>query len=602
MYDGRNILIKAEVMIEQILHKEIDKCLKDLYSLENQDIQLQKTRKEFEGDITLVVFPILKFSQKDIQETSQEIGNFLLKSLNEISDFNIVNGFINFSISSDFWFSQFIKSYTSDDFGIVKADINDPSYLVEYSSPNTNKPIHLGHLRNNFLGFAVAEILKASGKNVKKVQIINDRGIHICKSMVAWQDYGNGETPESSGIKGDHFVGKYYVQFEQKYKEQIDELIASGIEESQARKEAPILRKAQQMLIKWEDKDDKVIAIWNRMNQWVLDGFEATYKKLGVDFDKNYYESDTYLLGKKVVEIGIKQDVFYHKEDESVWVDLSDDGLDKKIILRADGTAVYITQDIGTAIQRHDDFSFSHMIYTVANEQDYHFKVLFLILDKLGYDWARNCHHLSYGMVDLPSGKMKSREGTVVDADEFIDEMIETAKSISQQKSQLDDLTEDEKDNLYEIVGLGALKYFLLKVDPKKRMLFDPIESIDFNGNTGPFIQYTYARIQSLVRKYHGEITNINLVEICNEEKHLIKKIIDFPSIIQESANNYSPSVISNYIYNLVKEYNSYYQNIPILNTEDDDIITFRVALSEMTGRVIKSAMRLLGISVPNRM
>ncbi|MBT6013399.1 MAG: arginine--tRNA ligase [Flavobacteriales bacterium] len=590
------------MMIEQILHTEIEKCLSELYSAEQQSIQFQKTRKEFDGDITLVVFPLLRASKKGPEQTAEQIGNYLKEKVSQVSDFNVVKGFLNLSISSDFWLNQFIEAYKIQNFGFVEVDENSPTYLVEYSSPNTNKPIHLGHLRNNFLGYSVAEIIKASGKNVKKVQVINDRGIHICKSMVAWQDFGNGETPDSSGIKGDHLVGKYYVKFDKQYKKEIAELVTSGMEEKQAEKESPIFVKAQEMLLKWEDKDAKVRSLWKKMNAWVYSGFDVTYKRLGVDFDKNYYESETYLLGKKVVEIGMEKGLFYKKEDGSVWIDLSEEGLDEKIILRSDGTAVYMTQDIGTAIQRHEDFGFSNMAYTVGNEQDYHFKVLFLILDKLGYDWAKNCYHLSYGMVDLPTGKMKSREGTVVDADALMQEMVDTSKSIAKDLGKLEGMSEKQADELYEIVGLGALKYFMLKVDPKKRMMFDPKESIDFNGNTGPFIQYTFARIQSLIAKYNSEISDIKLVDINKEEQNLIKQILDFPSVIQEAATNYSPALIANYTYELVKEYNSFYQNTPVLNAENKDVKIFRVALSETVSSVVKNSMKLLGVEVPNQM
>jgi len=588
-------------MIEQILHTEIEKCLSDLYS-EKGNIQFQKTRKEFDGDITLVVFPLLRISKKGPEQTAEEIGDYLKEKVSEVSDFNLVKGFLNLSISPGFWFNQFLSAYKTTNYGIVEVQEYAPTYLVEYCSPNTNKPLHLGHIRNNLLGYSVAEIIKASGKNVKKVQIINDRGIHICKSMVAWQDFGNGETPKSSGIKGDHLVGKYYVEFDKHYKEEIAELVSSGMEQKQAEKESPIFKKAQQMLIKWEDKDEEVISLWQKMNDWVYSGFDVTHKRLGVDFDKNYYESNTYLLGKKVVEIGLEKKVFFKKEDGSVWIDLSGEGLDEKIILRSDGTAVYMTQDIGTAIQRHEDFGFSNMLYTVGNEQDYHFKVLFLILDKLGYDWAKSCYHLSYGMVDLPTGKMKSREGTVVDADDLMQEMVDTSKSIAKDLGKLEGMSEKQADELYEIVGLGALKYFMLKVDPKKRMMFDPKESIDFNGNTGPFIQYTFARIQSLIAKYNSEISDIKLVDINKEEQNLIKQILDFPSVIQEAATNYSPALIANYTYELVKEYNSFYQNTPILNAENKDVKIFRVALSETVSSVVKNAMKLLGVEVPNQM
>jgi arginyl-tRNA synthetase len=602
MYDGRNIFTKTKIMIEQILHIEIDKCLSELYSAEKQSIQFQKTRKEFVGDITLVVFPLLRSSKKGPEQTAEEIGSYLKENVTEVSDFNVVRGFLNLSISSDFWFNQFLLAYKTTDYGMVKLDATAPTYLVEYCSPNTNKPLHLGHIRNTLLGYSVAEIIKASGKNVKKVQIINDRGIHICKSMVAWKDYANGETPESTGIKGDHLVGKYYVEFDKYYKKEVSELVDSGMEQKQAEKEAPIFLKAQQMLIKWEDKDEEVRVLWEKMNEWVYSGFEVTHKRLGVDFDKNYYESNTYLLGKKVVEIGLEKKVFFKKEDGSVWIDLSAEGLDEKIILRSDGTAVYMTQDIGTAIQRNEDFGFSNMAYTVGNEQDYHFKVLFLILDKLGYDWAKSCYHLSYGMVDLPTGKMKSREGTVVDADDLMQEMVDTSKSIAKELGKLEGMSDKQADELYEIVGLGALKYFMLKVDPKKRMMFDPKESIDFNGNTGPFIQYTFARIQSLITKYNSEILDLKMVDINKEEQTLIKQILDFPNIIQEAAINYSPAVIANYTYELVKEYNSFYQNTPVLNEENVDVKRFRIALSETVSSVVKNAMKLLGVEMPIQM
>ena len=589
-------------MIEEILKKEIEKCLSELYSATKQSIQFQKTRKDFEGDITLVVFPLLRVSKKGPEQTAEQIGEYLKEKVDEVADFNVVKGFLNLEITQEYWYNQFVTAYNTDDYGVVKADEKAPTYLVEYSSPNTNKPIHLGHLRNNFLGYSVAEIIKASGKNVKKVQIINDRGIHICKSMIAWQEYGNGETPESSGIKGDHLVGKYYVEFDKYYKKEVADLVADGMEKGLAEKEAPIFKKAQDMLRSWEAKEPTVRALWEKMNKWVFAGFAVTYKRLGVDFDKNYYESDTYLLGKKVVEIGLDKGVFYKKVDGSVWIDLSAEGLDEKIILRSDGTAVYMTQDIGTAIQRHEDFAFSNMAYTVGNEQDYHFKVLFLIIDKLGYDWAKNCYHLSYGMVDLPSGRMKSREGTVVDADDFMQEMVDTAKSIAKDLGKLDGMSDQEANELYEIVGMGALKYFMLKVDPKKRMLFNPEESVDFNGNTGPFIQYTYARIQSLQRKYTDEVLIPKSVEITNNEQEIIKQLMEFPSTIQEAAANYSPALMANYVYDLVKEYNTYYQNTAILTAESEELINFRLALSIKVGEVIKTAMRMLGVAVPDRM
>ena len=589
-------------MIEEILKQEIEKCLAELYSATEQSIQFQKTRKDFKGDITLVVFNLLRVSKKGPEQTADEIGNYLKEKVDEVAGFNVVKGFLNLEITQEYWYNQFVTAYNTTVYGVVKADKDSPTHLVEYSSPNTNKPIHLGHLRNNFLGYSVAEIIKASGKNVKKVQIINDRGIHICKSMIAWQEYGNGETPDSSGIKGDHLVGKYYVEFDKYYKNEVADLVANGIEKGKAEKEAPIFKKAQEMLLRWEKNDLTVIALWKKMNQWVYDGFAITYDRLGVDFDKNYYESDTYLLGKKVVDIGLEKGVFYKKEDGSVWIDLSAEGLDEKIILRSDGTAVYMTQDIGTAIKRHEDFNFSSMVYTVGNEQDYHFKVLFLILDKLGYEWAKSCYHLSYGMVDLPSGKMKSREGTVVDADNLMKEMISTAKNIAKELGKLEGMTDEDANTLYETVGMGALKYFMLKVDPRKRMLFDTKESIDFNGNTGPFIQYAYARIQSLKRKHTAKIKIPVVVAISVNEQEIIKLLTDFPNVIQEAATNYSPSLVANYVYDLVKEYNTYYQNTSILTAKNNELINFRLSLSDKVGEVIQTAMRLLGVSVPDRM
>ena len=588
-------------MIEKILSNQIALVLKKLFGDNEYDVQFQKTRKEFKGDITLVVFPFTKFSKTGPEETAKKIGDELI-SLSEIKNFNVVKGFLNIEIEDVFWLSQLDQILNQQDYGFISINKNSPTYLVEYCSPNTNKPIHLGHIRNNLLGFSVAEILKASGKNVKKVQIINDRGIHICKSMVAWQEFGNGETPESTGIKGDHFVGKYYVLFDKQYKKEIAELIDKGIDSKLAEEKAPILLKAKEMLIRWEKKEKSVIDLWKKMNSWVYDGFEKTYNRLGVDFDKNYYESETYLLGKDVVKNGLNSGVFYKKDDGSVWIDLTEDGLDEKIILRSDGTAVYMTQDIGTAIQRHEDFDFSNMIYTVANEQDYHFKVLFLILEKLGYSWAKSCHHLSYGMVDLPSGKMKSREGTVVDADDIMQDMNQNAKSIAKELGKIDIENNKESEELYENIGMGALKYFMLKVDPKKRMLFDPKESIDFNGNTGPFIQYTYARIMSILRKNKHKIVVNNQLCINQKEKELIKNILEFPKIVQESANSFSPAIIANYVFDLVKEFNSYYQSTTILGADTDDIISFRVALSKKVSDNIKSAMFLLGINVPKRM
>ena len=588
-------------MIETILHKKIHEILIDLYDENDYSIQFQSTRKEFEGDITLVVFPFTRFSKLSPEITAQKIGE-LLSKLDIIDSFSVIKGFLNLVISNKFWLLEFSKSTFEDNYGFVDIDKNSPNYLVEYCSPNTNKPIHLGHIRNNLLGFSLANILRASGKNVKKVQIINDRGIHICKSMLAWQEFGDGETPESSGLKGDHLVGKYYVMFDHQYKKEVAELIKKGSDSKLAEEKAPILLKAKEMLLKWEAKDKEIIDLWRKMNSWVYDGFEATYKRLGVDFDKNYYESETYLLGKEVVKNGLDSGVFYKKEDGSVWIDLSSEGLDEKIILRSDGTAVYMTQDIGTAIKRHEDFNFSHMTYTVGNEQDYHFKVLFLILEKLGFTWAKSCYHLSYGMVDLPSGKMKSREGTAVDADDLMEDMFQNAKSIAEELGKIDKSQNNETNELHETVGIGALKYFMLKVDPKKRMLFDPQESIDFNGNTGPFIQYTYARIQSILRKNTVEIKIDEDSDITDKERALIISLLAFPKTIQEAANSFSPALIANYAYEIVKDFNSYYQSTPILGADSTSIISFRVALSQQVAKVIKSSMSLLGINVPQRM
>ena len=589
-------------MIEQLLHKAVEKAVLTLYEAEWQSIQFQKTRKDFEGDITLVVFPFLRVSKKGPEQTADELGQYLQEQVAEVCCYNVVKGFLNLSIDKSYWLSQFSSINSLENYGTIEALKDAPTFLVEYSSPNTNKPLHLGHVRNNLLGYSVAQILKASGKKVLKVQIINDRGIHICKSMIAWQLFGKGETPESAALKGDHLVGKYYVEFDKHYKAEQADLVAKGMSQEEAAKQAPIFLKAQKMLRQWEAKDPSVYALWEKMNAWVYDGFDFSYKRLGVDFDKNYYESDTYLLGKEVIKEGLKKELFYQKEDGSVWIDLSEEGLDEKLLLRSDGTAVYMTQDIGTAIQRHTDFGFSNMVYTVGNEQDYHFKVLFLILDKLGYEWAKNCYHLSYGMVDLPTGKMKSREGTVVDADELIQEMVDTAETIAQELGKLDGLNQNDANTLYEQIGLGALKYFMLKVDPKKRMLFDPEESIDFNGNTGPFIQYTYARIQSILRRYKQKAVFPDTIDMIDKEQEIIKLLLDFPVIIQQAAELYSPAFVANYVYELVKTYNTYYQNTPILVLDNKEQIAFRVALSDKVAQVIKTGMNLLGVSVPNRM
>lgn len=591
--------------LEILLVNPILTAVKELFGadLPENQVNFQTTRKEFEGDITLVVFPMVRFAKKGPEQTAEDLGNYLVEKLDFVENFNVVKGFLNMEISESYWLEAYAKAYQTKDFGRLEATENDPLVVVEYSSPNTNKPLHLGHVRNNLLGYSVAEIVKASGKRVKKVQIINDRGIHICKSMLAWKLFGEGETPESSGIKGDHLVGKYYVRFDQEYKKEISALMAQGKTEEVAKKEAPLLVEAQNMLRQWEAKDEEVVTLWEMMNQWVYAGFDSTYTRMGVDFDKHYYESDTYLLGKQYIDSGLEKGIFNQKEDGSVWVDLTDEKLDHKLLLRGDGTAVYMTQDIGTAIQRYLDFDFNRMVYTVGNEQDYHFDVLFKILNRLGYSWAKDCHHLSYGMVDLPSGKMKSREGTVVDADDLMQEMVSTAQSISEELGKLDGFDDDELASIYEMIGLGALKYFILKVDPRKRMLFDPSESIDFNGHTGPFIQYTHARICSLQRR----ATDLN-AEVKPEsalhpkEKELLKVLLRYPEVIQEAANEYSPAVIANYTYDLVKEYNQFYQQVPVFGADNEKDKAFRIGLSGLVGKVIASAMSLLGITVPERM
>lgn len=587
--------------LEKQISEKLNAYLSEKYSVPTISLEFQATRKEFEGDLTLVVFPLLKFIKTNPVALGEEVGAYLVEAIPFVESFNVVKGFLNLSLSEAYFLETFKAIQATKTFGFG-ASVEE-GVMVEYSSPNTNKPLHLGHVRNNLLGFSVAEILKASGKKVYKTQIVNDRGIHICKSMLAWQKYGNGETPTSAGIKGDKLVGNYYVKFDQIYKEEITHLVSQGLTENEAKIKAPSLIEAQEMLRKWEQGDEAVVALWKQMNQWVYDGFEATYQRMGVDFDKNYYESDTYLLGKDIINDGLEKGVFFKKEDGSVWIDLTEDGLDEKLVLRSDGTAVYMTQDIGTAIQRAMDFDVNGMVYTVGNEQDYHFKVLFLILKKLGYNWAEQLYHLSYGMVDLPSGKMKSREGTVVDADDLMEEMKSTAKNISQELGKLDGLSEDEKENLYETIGLGALKYYILKVDPKKRILFNPEESVDFQGNTGPFIQYTYARIQSILRKAPSfELVSVTTYNFEPKEKSVIKQLQLFPSVIEHAAKNYSPALVCNYVYDLVKEFNSFYQNVSILGAESETQIGVRVCIAAQVAEVIKNAMGLLGIQVPERM
>ena len=591
--------------IQEVLSDKVKEAVKSIFDKELPNVEFQPTRKDFEGDVTIVVFPMLRVVKGNPVQIGEQIGAYLQEHVDAVAGFNVIKGFLNIVINDGFYLDFFNSIFSEKNFGFVKE--SDDAVMVEYSSPNTNKPLHLGHIRNNLLGYSVAEILKASGKKVYKTQIINDRGIHICKSMVAWQKFGNGETPESTGLKGDKLVGNYYVAFDKAYKEQIATLVAEGTDLKVAEKEAPILLEAKEMLLKWEAGDAETVALWKTMNGWVYKGFEVTYKNLGVDFDNLYYESDTYLLGKDVVAEGLKKGVFFKKEDGSVWIDLTEDGLDEKIVLRSDGTAVYMTQDIGTAIQRVKDHpDVNGMVYTVGNEQDYHFKVLFLILQKLGFSWSKKLHHLSYGMVDLPSGKMKSREGTVVDADDLMADMTQTAATISEELGKLEDYNETEKQSLYKMIGLGALKYYILKVDPKKRILFDPEESVDFQGNTGPFIQYTYARIQSILRKAESMGIDISkdakVTELHPKEKELIKQLQIFPDIIQLAAENYSPALIANYTYDLVKEFNSFYQQVSILGESDDEKKVLRVQLSKKVAEVIQDAFKLLGVEVPERM
>ena len=588
--------------IQEFIEKSIKSSFDKIFQMKPKTIELQQTKKEFEGDITLVVFPFVKELKMSPKEIAEKIGDYLLE-INSVVSYNVVSGFLNLSISDNYYL-DFFNSVKGDSRYGFSNSISKDAVMVEYSSPNTNKPLHLGHIRNNLLGYSMSEIYKASGRKVYKTQIINDRGIHICKSMIAWLEYGNGKTPASTNTKGDKFVGDYYIKFDKEYKIQIEELVKNGSSDEDARQNAPILLRAKEMLIKWESGDRDVVELWKKMNSWVYEGFEETYKKLGVDFDSYYYESDTYLLGKEFISTGLKSGIFYKKDDGSVWCDLTEDGLDEKIVLRADGTAVYMTQDIGTAVQRVKDYpDINSMVYTVGNEQDYHFKVLFLILKRLGFSWSENLFHLSYGMVDLPSGKMKSREGTVVDADDLMMEMTNTAKEISQNLGKLEGLSDDEKNNIYKTVGLGALKYYILKVDPKKRILFDPKESVDFQGNTASFIQYSYARIQSILNGINFELSKDKYDrKLEDKEKELIKQIDLFPSVIKSAANSHNPSLIANYIYDLVKSFNSFYQSLPILKSAFEDKKTFRVELSKLVGITIKNGFALLGIGVVDRM
>ena len=603
--------------IEDKLTESILNGIKTLYNQEvpAKMVQLQKTKKEFEGHLTLVVFPFLKMSKKGPEQTAQEIGEYLKQNEPAIANYNVIKGFLNLTIASDVWIELLNRIHADNQWGIQKADENAPLVMIEYSSPNTNKPLHLGHVRNNLLGSALANIMAANGNKVVKTNIVNDRGIHICKSMLAWLKYGNGETPESSGKKGDHLIGDYYVAFDKHYKAEVKELMAQyqaeGMNEEEAKAKAeansPLMLEAREMLRKWEANDPEVRALWKKMNDWVYAGFDETYKMMGVSFDKIYYESQTYLEGKEKVMEGLEKGLFYRKEDGSVWADLTPEGLDHKLLLRGDGTSVYMTQDIGTAKLRFQDYPINKMIYVVGNEQNYHFQVLSILLDKLGFEWGKDLVHFSYGMVELPEGKMKSREGTVVDADDLMEAMIETAKETSNELGKLDGLTQEEADDIARIVGLGALKYFILKVDARKNMTFNPKESIDFNGNTGPFIQYTYARIQSILRKATEAGLSIPAVipsgiELSTKEEGLIQMLADFTNVVKQAGTDYNPSILANYTYDLVKEYNQFYHDFSILREENEALKIFRLALSQNVGKVVKLAMGLLGIEVPERM
>jgi len=594
--------------MEILIRNKVIEAIKELYGQEvdEKQVQVQTTRKEFMGDKTVVVFPFLRFSKKTAEQTAEEIGTFLVKSIDVVSAFNIVKGFLNLVIDNSYWVAQLNKAAADTKFGFKTSDEKSELVMIEYSSPNTNKPLHLGHIRNNLLGFSISEIMKANGNKVVKTNIVNDRGIHICKSMLAWKKLGNGETPKSSGKKGDHLVGEYYVKFDQLFKAEVAVLIAEGMSEEEAKEKAPIINEAREMLRQWEANEPQTRELWHRMNSWVYAGFDETYKTLGVDFDKIYYESETYTIGRDEVLRGVKEGIFEQMDDTSVWANLEKDGLDRKILLRSDGTSVYMTQDIGTAKIRYSDFPIDHMIYVVGNEQNYHFQVLSLLLDKLGYKWGKDLYHFSYGMVELPQGRMKSREGTVVDADDLVDGMIEVARKVSEELGKLDGYTEKEKENIYRMVALGALKYFILKVDPKKTMMFNPEESIDFNGNTGPFIQYTYARIQSVLRKAAdaGIIIPDQIPEISLNEKEsiLIKILSSFPEVVKEAGDNHSPALVANFVYELVKEFNQFYHDITIMNEPDEEIRKFRLLLAKTIGITIRNGFSLLGIEVPERM
>lgn len=586
---------------QQITQYVLD-AIQNVFEITPESVEIQFTRKEFEGDYTLVVFPLIRALKGKPEDIGAKIGDNLVAE-GKISAYNVVKGFLNMSMNSTDFMVDFTQNAENKNYGIITPTAESRSVMVEYSSPNTNKPLHLGHVRNNLLGYSVSQIVEAAGNNVIKTQIINDRGIHICKSMIAWQRFGNGETPASSGLKGDKLVGKYYVEFDKHYRTEIKELVDGGMPEDEAKKQAPIFLAAQEMLRQWEAQVPEVIQLWETMNGWVYAGFAETYKRLGVAFDEYLYESNTYILGKDIVEEGLAKGVFYKREDGSVWIDLTAEGLDEKLVLRSDGTSVYITQDLGTAVERFkNNPTLEELTYVVGNEQDYHFKVLFLILKKLGYEWAEALHHLSYGMVDLPNGKMKSREGTVVDADDLMEEIYQTAKEISEELGKLDGYEEDEKASLYEKIGMGALKYYILKVDPKKRILFDPQESVDFNGNTGPFVQYTYARIQSLLRKESPKAFDMDAIELNDAEKEIIRALNDFQDTIKKASVELSPALIANYVYELVKLFNSFYQNNSVLKVEDENVKSFRLYLSQWVANTIESSLRLLGIEVPERM
>ncbi|MBQ6238614.1 MAG: arginine--tRNA ligase [Bacteroidales bacterium] len=596
-------------MITTNIQSTVSEKLKTLYNIDIEpgDVVLQKTKKEFEGDFTIVVFPFVKQARKSPEAVANELGAAVCDAMPDLAGFNVIKGFLNFSVSDNYWKSFADSIATNGGYGLKTVKPADAPVVIEFSSPNTNKPLHLGHIRNNLLGWSVSQLLTANGHNVKKVNLVNDRGIHICKSMLAWMRFGNGETPESTGIKGDHLVGKYYVKFDKHYKAEIKALMDSGVEEEQAKKEAPLMVEAQQMLKRWEEGDKEIRALWQKMNGWVYAGFDETYRKMGVSFDKTYYESNTYLLGKELVQKGLDIGVLYRKDDGSVWCDLTDAGLDQKLLLRKDGTSVYMTQDLGTALLRHNEFGADQLIYVVGNEQDYHFQVLKIVLGRLGFDWADKVYHLSYGMVELPNGKMKSREGTVVDADDLIEEMEKTAEEMCRDRGKNDDMSADELKELYHILALGALKYFILKVDPTKTMLFNPAESIDFNGNTGPFIQYTHARIRSIIRKAVGEKgldlnATASAVQINDKEREVIKMLHEMPSVVEQAAAAYSPAMIANYTFDLAKAFNSFYQDTPILRESDQNRMLFLVQLCNAVSTAIKNMMWILGIEVPERM